>query len=106
MTDDAIPRFSGLTLDDVQRYAAKYIWWKSPPEAARYPLRVIAQVLDIGTFEDCFGLLERVGEEPLREVLRHAQAGWFRPRSWYFWHHKLGMAELGKVPDLPGRRFL
>jgi hypothetical protein len=87
--------------------AAKYIWWKTPDEAMLYPARVAAQVMNLGTFEDTSAMIEAVGEDYLRQVLRHAEAGQLDPRSWHYWHYRLGLAEFGKtpVPPVPIRRF-
>ncbi len=30
------------------RLAAKYIWWKTPEDACRFPARVAAQVMNMG----------------------------------------------------------
>lgn len=85
--------------------AAKYIWWQTPEVAELQPLRVMAQVMDIGTFADVRTLEETVGSQALVEVIRHAEPGWFSPRSWHFWHRRLGMADSGNVPHLPARCF-
>jgi hypothetical protein len=85
--------------------AAKYIWWHTPEEAARRPGRVMAQVMDLGTFADVRVLEKAVGAEALAEVIRHAEPGWFSPRSWHFWHRRLGLARDGAVPALPVRHF-
>ena len=55
----------------------------------RQPDRVIAQVLEFGDFDS---------------LLRRAQPGWFSPRSWSYWHLKLGLSASGAVPPLPQRR--
>ena len=73
------------------RLADSYIWWKTPEEAARYPDRVLAQVMDIGTFEDCRSMRTAFGDERLCGVLRRAEPGWFRARSWAFWQAALGI---------------
>lgn len=86
-------------------FARKYIWWKTPEEAIASPARVIAQVMDLGDWEDAQALANSVGDEVLRDVLGHAEAGQFRARSWAYWHYRLGMAEIGQVPPLPVRRF-
>jgi hypothetical protein len=36
----------------LKRLATKYIWWKTPDEALQQPERVVAQVMDIGDYED------------------------------------------------------
>lgn len=85
--------------------AHKYIWWESPEDALRFPMRVIAQVMDLGTHEDSLILTDLVGEDALREVLLKAQAGWFNTRSWHYWHYRLGLCGPSEVPPLPQRRF-
>ena len=69
------------------------------------PERVIAQVMNIGDYEDVQRLVAQVGEDVLREVLTHAQAGQFDERSWAYWHYRLGLATLDDVPRLPVRSF-
>jgi hypothetical protein len=86
-------------------FARKYIWWKTPDEAVAMPERVIAQVMDIGDYFDVQSLASQVGDDVLREVLTHAEAGWFSERSWTYWHYRLGLSSVGHVPALPARRF-
>lgn len=94
-----------MDTDVLRDFAAKYIWWKTPDEALNHPKRVVAQVMELGTFEDMQKLLQLSDRNYLIEVLSHSEAGWFTPRSWHFWHFKLGLAEPGAVPPLPVRRF-
>ena len=85
--------------------ASKYIWWKTPDEAVATPQRVIAQVMNIGDYTDVQALANQVGDDVLREVLKHAEAGQFSERSWAYWHYRLGLARVDQVPALPTRRF-
>lgn len=71
----------------------------------RTPERVIAQVMDIGDHVDAEAMAAEVGDEALREVLRHAQPGQFRPRSWAYWRYRLGLSGVGQIPPLPMRHF-
>ena len=91
--------------DVLKSLARKYVWWKTPDEACAMPERVIAQVMNLGDFEDVQLLASHVGDDVLRDVLVHAQAGQFNERSWHYWHYRLGLAEVGHVPALPVRRF-
>lgn len=84
--------------------ARKYIWWKTPDEALGMPERVIAQVMNMGDYTDVQTLADQVGDEVLREVLTHAEAGQFNERSWAYWHYRLGLAALEQVPTMPVRR--
>jgi hypothetical protein len=94
-----------MNADVLKALAAKYVWWKSADEAMAWPERVIAQVMDIGDWDDVQMLASKVGDDALREVLAHAQAGQFNPRSWAYWHYRLGLCEVDEVPPLPVRRF-
>jgi len=85
-------------------FASKYIWWKTPEDAASMPERVIAQVMNMGDWPDVQALIAQVGEAVLRDVLAHAQAGQFNERSWTYWHYRLGLADVDRVPPLPVRR--
>lgn len=94
-----------LNPEQLKPYAKKYIWWKTPVEAIRQPERVISQVMDIGDYEDTLSLRKLIGDDVLRGVLSHAEAGWFNVRSWHYWHYKLGLSGLDNVPELPTRNF-
>ncbi|MFT3961541.1 hypothetical protein [Propionivibrio sp.] len=85
--------------------ASKYVWWKTPEEALAMPERIIAQVMDIGDYADVQALASQVGDDVLREVLIHAEAGQFNPRSWAYWHYRLGLSSIDHVPALPVRKF-
>lgn len=69
------------------------------------PERVIAQVMNLGDYADVQLLANQVGDDVLREILSHAEAGQFNERSWAYWHYRLGLASLDAVPALPMRRF-
>jgi len=69
------------------------------------PERVIAQVMDIGDYADVQSLASQIGDDVLREVLAHAQAGQFNARSWTYWHYRLGLSDVDQVPALPVRAF-
>ncbi|MBV5298187.1 MAG: hypothetical protein JZU64_08630 [Rhodoferax sp.] len=84
--------------------ARKYVWWKTPAEALEMPDRVMAQVMNIGDYADVQQLAHQVGDDVLRDVINHAQAGQFDPRSWAYWHYRLGLASVDQVPPMPSRR--
>lgn len=96
---------SQIDRDALKPLASKYVWWKTPDEAVATPQRVIAQVMNIGDYTDVQVLANQVGDDVLREVLRHAEAGQFSERSWAYWHYRLGLARVDQVPALPTRRF-
>ena len=93
-----------ISPETLKPLASKYIWWKTPEEAVAMPERVIAQVMNIGDYADVQFLASQIGNEALREVLTHAQAGQFNERSWTYWHYRLDLSSVDHVPPLPVRR--
>jgi hypothetical protein len=89
--------------DDLKFFAVKYIWWLSPDVAVERPDHVLAQVMNLGTFEDTMRLIKIAGRDRLRRVLECAEAGWFSPAAWHYWHYKLDVSQLEQVPPLPVR---
>ena len=86
------------------RAAQKYIWWKPPEDAIQYPQILLAQIMNIGVWDDLCELFRVVTKEELLNVLYNAGAGQFNARSWHFWHYQLMDCSLGEVPPLPTRR--
>lgn len=95
----------GISNDVLKTCARKYLWWKTPEEAARQPLRVIAQVMDIGDFDDVQMLIRETGIDTFKLAIAHAEPGQFNARSWTYWHYRLGLAQIGQVPRMPQRCF-
>ena len=85
--------------------ARKYVWWKTPDQAIASPQRVIAQVMNIGDFEDVQAMAALVGNQTLRHVLAQAEIGQFDERSWVYWHIRLGLSSYNDAPPMPMRRF-
>jgi hypothetical protein len=92
--------------ESLKRLAGKYVWWKTPDEAIGMPERVVAQVMNIGDYDDVLLVADMVGDDYLRDVLTHAEIGQFNVRSWNYWHYRLGLAaKPEQVPPVPKRRF-
>ena len=89
----------------LKKLAGKYIWWKTADEAIAMPERIVAQVMNIEDYGDVQFLASQLGDNALRDVLLHTEAGQFNPRSWAYWHYRLGLASLESLPPLPVRRF-
>jgi hypothetical protein len=82
----------------------KYMWWPAVGASGHSEDRIVAQVMDIGTYEDILRLEAAVGRERLAEVMRHAQPGWISARSWDFWRGRL-LAQAGlQTPEHPPKR--
>ncbi len=86
--------------------ATRYIWWEKPEKAIRRPARVVAQVMNIGDYDDVQRLISVVGMDTLKEAILNAEPGWFSERSWTYWCYRLGITEPGDaVPAMPQRVF-
>lgn len=84
--------------------ARTYVWWKTPEEAAQFPERVIAQVMNMGDYDDVVAMANQLGDAVLIDVLKHAEVGQFTPRSWAYWHYRLGVVTPDEaVPPMPVR---
>jgi hypothetical protein len=86
-------------------FAARYIWWKSPEDAVALPDRVIAQVMNIGDFDDVASLLAMVGKDRFCQVLLRAEIGQFNARSWSYWHYRLRITQADVSPPAMPQRF-
>jgi hypothetical protein len=94
-----------LDTELLETFARKYVWWKAAEEAIARPDRIVAQVMNIGDYDDVQALVHGFGSPYLCQVLTHAEAGQFDARSWTYWHYRLGLSDPGKVPALPERKF-
>jgi len=102
-------RIPGTTLTPEQErvfrtMAARYVWWKEPDKALKYPQQIAAQVMNLGEWDDVQIFATAVGDDYLRSVLKNAEAGQFNERSWSYWHYRLHHASVGTVPPLPERK--
>jgi hypothetical protein len=95
----------GKIMPLLEQLAEKYIWWKSPIDAAQDPATVIAQVMNMGDYSDVLMMTKALGEPTLCSVLQSAQAGQFNAKSWAYWHYRLGLAAVDALPSLPQRGF-
>jgi hypothetical protein len=82
----------------------KYIWWSPIGEEPHSEERIIAQVMNLGTYEDIRRLELALGFERLADVMVHAAPGWFSPRSWSFWRRRLALETARVIPAEPPRR--
>jgi hypothetical protein len=67
---------------------------------------MIAQTMNLGTYDDILLLEEAVGRARLVEVMRHAEPGWINDRSWEFWRGRLSFTTGTMIPhEAPRRKF-
>lgn len=93
-----------MSPSQLEHLSAKYLWWKTPATALQDPDRVVAQVMNLGEWDDVLQLLSQYSVEDLVRVLQAAPAGVFSMRSWSYWHYRLGLtAPTQTSPPLPQR---
>jgi hypothetical protein len=72
-----------INQDSLKPFAKKYTWWKTPDEAVLSPELVIAQVMDIGDYSGVQVLVAQFGDDVLKQVLAHVQAGQFSESAFF-----------------------
>ncbi len=87
------------------RLARDYIWWEPTGTESFGETRVLAQTMELGTYDDLLLIENLFGRERLAEVMRTAAPGWFSPRSWEFWRGRLVAAGHAIPEKRPQRSF-
>jgi hypothetical protein len=87
---------------DTETVARRVIWFEPPAAALADPVRFMAYAMSHATPEDMRVVRRYVSDEDFREALDHAPPGIIDPRSWNYWHLKLGRYP---PPPLPRREF-
>jgi hypothetical protein len=88
-------------LASLRKLAAELIWWQPPEVSLSQPVRFLAQVMTLGTWQEVGAVREAYGWDAFREALNDAPPGVFDRRSWSYWHAVFGLAE----PPMPQRSF-
>lgn len=83
---------------------SRYFWWEPVGREARSPARILAQVMNMASFEDVRLLEQELGHEALLEAMLTAQPGWLDDRSWEFWRGRLSFATGRAIPEEAPRR--
>jgi hypothetical protein len=84
----------------------KYVWWEPVGNEPHSEERIIAQAMNLGTFDDIRRMETTLGSARLAEVMLQAAPGWFSDRSWEFWRGRLSVALARPMPEEPPRRSL
>lgn len=90
----------GQPAPDVVRVVARLCWWKTPAEALADPIRFVAQVMTLGSWDDVQTTRARLGDELFRQALTQAPPGVFDEVSWVYWHR---VFDLSPAPSMPAR---
>ena len=96
--------------DAIKTYIAdlgrKYIWWDPIGDKPHSDDRILAQAMDLGTFDDIIAMEQNLGKRRLVEVMLRAEPGWLSDRSWEFWRGRLSLATGVTIPEEAPRRAL
>lgn len=90
--------------DVIAEFGRKYLWWEPVDGQPHSEDRIIAQTMNLGTYDDILLLEQAVGQPRLVEIMLHAEPGWISDRSWEFWRGRLSLATSMPIPDKPPRR--
>jgi len=88
---------------ELRRIASRVVWWETPEQVVAREDNFLCRVMALGDLSDVNYVERTYGQARLRDALRVAPPGIFDPRSWYYWHRRLGLGEAGA---LPARRFV
>jgi hypothetical protein len=98
-----------MTPDDEARiriaeFGRKYLWWEPVGDSPHSDDRILAQTMNLGTFDDIVELESAIGRARLVDIMKRAEPGWFSDRSWEFWRGRLSLATGEAIPDEAPRR--
>jgi hypothetical protein len=82
--------------------AHRYVWWSK--DAGTGDDVIVAQVMNLGTYDDIRRLEAVMAPQELRAVMLRARAGWIDDRSWAFWRGRLLAQGCADIPDAPPKR--
>src|SRR4051794_26979937 len=88
----------------IAEFGRKYLWWKPVGDLPHSEDRIIAQTMNLGTYDDVLELERAVGKFRLVEIMLNAEPGWLSDRSWEFWRGRLSYATGAAIPDRAPRR--
>ena len=82
----------------------KFFWWEPIGPHPRSVTRILAQAMNLASFEDIQRLEDVVGPQGLVDVMLEAEPGWISERSWELWRGRLQLATGMSIPEMPPRR--
>jgi hypothetical protein len=83
---------------------SRFFWWEPVGLQPRSHARILAQAMNLASFDDARRLEKTLGPYRLTEAMLKAEPGWISERSWEFWRGRLALATGQAMPDAPPRR--
>jgi hypothetical protein len=93
-----------LPLDLAAELESRFFWWDPVGVQPRSHARILAQAMDLASFDDVRRLEKTLGLDRLAVAMLKAEPGWISERSWEFWRGRLALATGRAMPDAPPRR--
>jgi hypothetical protein len=93
-----------LPADLAAELESRFFWWEPVGLQPRSPARILAQAMDLASFNEVRRLEKTLGPYRLAEAMLQAEPGWISERSWEFWRGRLALATGREMPDAPPRR--
>lgn len=75
---------------ETEAVARRVVWFESPAEALKDPIRFMAYAMAAATHEDMKVLRRYVSDADFLEALVNAPPGIIDPRSWAYWNSRMG----------------
>jgi hypothetical protein len=94
----------GLPTDLATELETRFFWWEPVGQQPRSHARILAQAMDLASFDDVRRPEKTLGPHRLAEAMFKAEPGWISERSWEFWRGRLTLATGRAIPDAPPRR--
>src|SRR3982075_4416411 len=92
--------------DVIAEFGRKYLWWKPVGGQPHSEDRIIAQTMNLATYDDILVLERIVGKSRLVDIMLRAEPGRISDRSWEFWRGRLAFATGAAIPPrAPGKSF-
>ena len=92
---------SPVDLPDLERLrhiASRVVWWEAADRVLAREDDFLCRVMALGNLDDANYVESTYGPDRLRQALKVAPPGVLDPRSWHYWHHRLGLGVAGPAP--------
>jgi hypothetical protein len=99
-----VSEVDGLSADLAAELESRFFWWEPVGSQPRSHARILAQAMNLASFDDVRRLEQALGPDRLVEAMLEAEPGWIDERSWEFWRGRLALATGRVMPDAPPRR--